>query len=177
MTKAKRPRASTKDVCDAFGVSRRTVTKWAGSGCPHEKARGGNRFDLRAVQRWREERDRANADAGVGGTPPPVAPGTRDALNEAKLRKETAAARRVELIVGKLEGELVERAEVEAAFVRACAAFRSLVLAVPARCAPVVADLVEAVEVERLLRLELEEVLRQLADRPVVPVDGNGAAA
>lgn len=50
-------KASTKDVCKAFGVTRQTVAHWVKQGCPAKKRGRRFQFDMATVEAWRAERD------------------------------------------------------------------------------------------------------------------------
>lgn len=160
MKSGKALKATTATVMEAFGVTRRTVTKWVKAGCPHIKAPAGNRFDLRAVQAWRSEREAAQAAEGYVATAPAPSP-LRDQLVAAKLRKELAQARRVEILASQLEEKLIDRADVEQGLVARARALRASLIGAAPRLAPILAPMDSVAEIDVRLRREFELVLAE----------------
>lgn len=93
---------SSAELAEKLGVSRKVPPRWAALGAPHAKRPGQSptgeqlRWDLTAVQRWREDRRMAQASA------PPAPKPKRKPRAKPAPKKEPAPAR--EAIEEELQG-------------------------------------------------------------------------
>jgi len=112
-----------------------------------------------------------NADPDMAG----ATPEQDKELAELKTKRARLEVRKLELAIAKVEGSLVGREAVERANVLRATAFRVMLLSLPPRLSPVLVALEDQVDIEATLRDALEEVLEDLAARPVVDVDEEDA--
>ncbi len=169
--------ATAADVRGAFAITDRTLRRWIAKGLPVDRGRPGlpHGYDLEEVAAW--VKARGLTDAPVNTTAMATG-GTQEQageMAELKLRKLRSEARKLGLAVAKIEGALVEREGVTRANVERAIAFRTQLLSLPARLGADLVALEDQVDVEGALRDALEEVLEDLAARPVVVVDGGAA--
>ena len=144
------------DLAAALGVSTQTLDQWLGRGMPYVSKPGTGsrsyRFDLSAVVRWRLDYERAQADASTEETD----------LEEAKRRRAVADAKLAELTLGREEGRLLLREDVDAAVVGAFARVRARMLAIPTKVAPIVHGRSTAEAAEEIRRA-IYEALAELS--------------
>ena len=151
------PQALTlDDLAAALDVDTRTVQRWVGKGCPHEREPEGRRryrFDLAAVIAWRA----ANVGAsGRGG-------GEDVALIEARTRLAHVHADRIEQAVAKLQAEHADAVEVRET---EAAALERIEQVMTRHVEAAIAELVPGapeLEVDELLRRHMRAGLTELA--------------
>jgi phage terminase Nu1 subunit (DNA packaging protein) len=152
---------SKTDLAAALDVSTQTLDQWLNRGMPFVSKPGtGSRsyeFDLSAVLRWRLDYERAQADAATDGTD----------IEEAKRRRAVAEARLAEMAADREEGQLLARADVDAAVTGAFARVRARLLAVPSKVAAEAAAESEPVRVQALVQAAVYEALAELAGTDV----------
>jgi len=123
--------------------------------------------------------DPAAADAQLAARRPPRVNGPAlpsaggATLLEARTKHETARAALARLELRRRRGDLVSRAEVEAAAFTAARTARDKLLTLPRRLAQALAATADPSEVERILEAEIDEVCLELS-RPPAPVRGKG---
>jgi DNA-binding transcriptional MerR regulator len=110
--------AKQKDVCEALGISPRTLRDWMSKkGMPHSRGGPGkaNHFNLREIQEWM----RIVGLTGDIGRPPDAAALGRQKhpdLDAIEIRKQKAITEKHELQAAAMRGEFLPRADVEAIF-------------------------------------------------------------
>lgn len=87
-------------------------------------------------------------------------------LTEARTRREIALAKKAELEVARIRGELVPRAEAEAAYMEVIAALKANLEAIPQRVAPALVGLKDMRAIQGIVRREIETAMRGLSDDP-----------
>lgn len=85
-------------------------------------------------------------------------------LAKAKAQAELHRARKLELLNAKLEGSLIDRANVTETGARIIAEVRTALLSLGPRIAPKVADKNDTREIARIVETEVRDVLGNLAD-------------
>jgi phage terminase Nu1 subunit (DNA packaging protein) len=150
--------AKRVEVAVALGVSDRTIGELMAKGIlPDVPARG--QWDLAACTKAYIAHLREQA-AGRAGS------GDLDLVEErARLAKEQADRHEMENRARR--GELLERAEVDAAVIGAFARVRARLLAVPGKLAPQVLLLDEPAEAEAAIRAAVCDALRELSSTNV----------
>lgn len=150
-----------------LGVAHSTVGRWVDRGCPRNK---DGTFDRDAVVAWRAAqrpvpekdptaKDSVDPNRSARGA---STPSQREILKwQTKYRKHRAIGE--ELKVRKLQGELVEFADVLAFAASRAALFRRVLLELPMRMGHELHGLERPKIVDRLTR-ECHRILRQLVD-------------
>lgn len=175
---------SATDLCAELEISRRSLSRWLKSGCPHQRGTGRQLlFDPAAVKAWMERVGTAAGERGVtpaGAERDFEAPADADLstddlrrlarLTEINLKK--ARQRLLDLELERRRGELVEREEVVVEHARAARIVRSRLEALPALLAPRLVAMHGEPEIHELLldsiRTCLAELSREVAaDGPV----------
>ncbi len=99
--------SSQDELAVALNCSRRTIARLLKEpGNPGKTANGSYRLD-----QWSEFYDKICEEIGTQNL---LTPEKREQLTEIRLRRDTAVARREELLTAKLEGRLVELTDVKA---------------------------------------------------------------
>ena len=171
----------------------RTRREWRGrldrghlSGRHDGEAAADDRADrLRsgASRRHSESRTRALRTRPGGAGLHPLSPRSDDRrrhdrrrnLANAKGRMVKARARMAEAEADLLDGSLLRRAAVEAAWERVLVALRMRILALPAKAAPVMHAAPTLAEASAVLTTAVHDVLTELARIPVYAADAEGA--
>ena len=160
---------TTKEIAELIQQSEGAIRIWKQKGCPHVFRGGRLYFDPEKVAEWRQEH-------GLNGMPGARKGNRHWAVKKAQMmglepgdqtardRWEAARAAKLEIEVDRLRGLLVPVADVEAELVAAVRLFRSEILALPQRLAPVFAGMDSVPKIEQRMREELEEVLTSLAE-------------
>lgn len=180
------------ELAPKIGVSRAVVDKWAREGCPFVKPKKGpRRFDLDAVQAWRDENGRdgkvgrpsrlsrlkaktkpTHGRPGSKGPPKDTPPEITDDV-DALLKKEALSkakkawwdAKKVQVQTLREQGKLVEREEVERGRLERIHATAAVMEALPDRWARRFVNVDEATA-ESLLRDLFAEVRAEFAKEP-----------
>ena len=162
--KRRRKLMTTAEIAAFLGHEPATVRQWRAKGCPARKHGRTYLFDRTAVAKWLRAR---NYDGKPGPSPRPreVQLGPDGQMIDPDTRFRLARAEKVELDVAKLKGELVERVEVEDGLVARARLFRTSLLGLAARLAPVLAPMDSVAKIERRLTREFEGLLREYARR------------
>ena len=140
--------ATQREVAGAFGVTVRTVRSWVAEGMP--RARSGA-YNLIDIQAWRDSRN-GSARAGIS---------TEHQKAETDWR--TNRARKVALEVAKMEGELVDRRQVEKRMAAQALVLRRKLLAWYKRLPPILQGMTVR-EMEATLKEHINDLLRSFAD-------------
>lgn len=132
-----------------LGVTPKTVYRWIADGMP-----GGNTgpWDIAAIKAWararRSESARRTEHVGphAGEWPKEVprgtsAAGVREKMEAATLKWREARAGKETVALRKLQGELIEKAEVERLLVERALAFKKSLTSLGRRLAPLVAGM------------------------------------
>ena len=90
MARPRKGAVSFATIAEHFGVSSQAVGRWSRNGCPLES--------IEAVKAWRVAQQQRTAD-----------------LTEAKVRKLQLECQRLETLIEREHGELIEKAEVDQA--------------------------------------------------------------
>ena len=133
------------EVAGFFGVSTTTIKQWWSGGCPGKTDDG---YDLAAMLRWRDERDKARAQDQHGNGAVPRDARDRRAHYQAELTRI-----RYETEVGRY----VKRDEYERALVKRSGWFVNVLQWLPGALAPVVAGKT-VTEARRIIRERCREV-------------------
>ena len=146
-----------------MGVSTPTIDRWIQAGLPYDDAPGrpgkSYQFDVPTVVIWRLEREReAGASSGE--------------LRGLRARKLAADARLSEMAADREAGQLLARADVDAAVIGAFMRVRTRLLAIPNTVTPLVVGVVDPRHVERLLKEKICEVLLELSETDVARLMG-----
>lgn len=190
--KAPTTRIGIQEAAAALGRSRRCLDRWREAGSPGFFDEGGvTVVEVEAVKGWALSQGRklagkkkrkaqksnapadadVRADAGEASTrvdPAPEPAGDEVQAEdvsylEARRRKELAQAKIRELQALKLAGELLPRAEVEAAALKRVKAARLVLISIPGRLADRLAGEDDAIKIEEMLEAAIMEALRELA--------------
>ena len=141
-----------RQLADIMGCTEETLSQWEKQGMPVLlKRRGcaGNQYETAAVIGWRDARGQSDA--------PPT-----DYETE-RTRKVKIEADILSLEKAQLEGRLIPADKAEQAWTKLVAAFRARMLAVPSKCAPLVAGL-SFIDAERVMADAVSDALRELSD-------------
>jgi len=133
-------------VCNLFSISRASLSKWRGRGCPSEK-RGYNIFKVFDWYRCNVISD----------------PGVETNLAQEKLLRERAKRELDELKVARERGSLILKNEAIKWVSLLVAEAKQGFMNLPRRFGPVLAVVNDEKEIEELLRKEIWAILRQLA--------------
>jgi phage terminase Nu1 subunit (DNA packaging protein) len=158
----KRKLMTTAELAAFLGHSPHTVNRWRSLGCPARKHGRTYLYDRTAVAKWLRARN-YDGKPGPKKREKAVVTGEDGQPLDPDVRFRLARAEKVELDVAKLKGEMVDRADVEEALVRLARVFRTSLLGLPARLAPVIASMDSVPKVEKRIRRELEGVLREFS--------------
>lgn len=146
-------------VGKAVGISHRTVENWAAQGLI-EKGEGGyslvGAFQCR-IKRLEDELAKSKERKDV-------ATDLKERKLLAECRKEEAIANLKELELQKVEGQLVAAAEIVSEWENFVMRCRAKLLAMPSRLALELSGIEDAAEIERLLRLAVDEALEELSN-------------
>lgn len=155
-------------LAQALGLSKANITKLKQQGMPVDS--------VEAARAWRLKRQNiAQRKPEPGSRPPPAAssaPPGRDAeeprapgesFEDARTRREIAAANILELQEAEERKELLRREVMEQTVGALAAGTREAVLQVPARVAALLAAESDAAKVRQLLDAELRQALEQAA--------------
>lgn len=88
----------------------------------------------------------------------------KTSANEARRRKETALAEIREMELAERKGLLIPQEEVKQAWGTILSQVKTAVLRIPSKCAPAVAAVDDPRECRAILAVEVEQVLKDLAD-------------
>lgn len=153
------------------GVSLPTIGAWVRKGCPFVSK--GNKskawtFNTAAVLEWREEQI---VQQTLGDTK------SLD-IDEARRRKVAAEAAMMELDLAKRRGEMIEIDEVAQVVGDDYANVRAKLLSMPTKLSPQLMGVSDTLEVEGLIRRQVEEALEELTADEVYggPETGSGEA-
>jgi len=155
-----------KAVAAHFGKSLRQVQRWALA--PDFPRLSGRRFDLFQIKEWLDLKDgkppaRARYEGDLGQPFLPAEPRGKEA-QEARLKKISADIKELEL--KKMQGEVVERRQVEQMFVSRILAVKQGLLALSRSLPPQLINCESECEIEiiisRVVRGLLEEFSRPL---------------
>lgn len=142
-----------RQLADILGVSEESLTQWGKQGMPillQQKGSAGNQYDTAAVIAWREAR--AMSDQ-------PVTDYDTERTRKVKIEADILGIQKAQI-----EGRMIPSEKVEAAWVSLVSAFRSRMLALPSRCAPIVAGMGSYIEIERALTDNIHEALMELSN-------------
>lgn len=151
---------SQTELAEALGMSKANVTKLKQQGMPVHS--------LAAAREWRARRQNIAArkpDAAAPAAPPPAAPAYvgSESFDEARTRREVAAANLLELELAEARGDLLRRDVMEQTVGALATGTREAVLQVVARLASLVAAESDPVKVRHMLEAELRQALDQSA--------------
>jgi len=141
---------STSQVAEVFDVSKRTLTNWKRLGA-EECLVGYGKWNLKKLLNWWLE----NIYSGVDEDSPD--------LQAERLRYEKARADKMELEVARMKGELLPRAEVEAALRELIITAKRAFMLIPKKAPGLLVGLSQAEQME-VLQDMVEEILTNLAD-------------
>ena len=136
-------------LADILGVNEHTLTEWQRAGMPvlrRDGGRAGNQYDTVAVRAW----DLARVQAESG------AESNRDRL--ARLQGDS-----LELELQEKRRSLVPASEVEPAWEGMVVAFRQVMLSLPGRVVPMLAQCEHEDAMREVLRTEIEAALIKLS--------------
>ena len=146
------------EVAEILGVGRTTVGGWIKRGCPYiQRADRNTRtpwmFDLSAVIAWKEQQAvlaavGESADAEIAGV---------------RLRKMAAEAALAELTLSKQRGDAVSIGHIEQVWTDIVSTFRSKMLVLPQRIAPVIAGENSEKAIIKALQMHIFEALEELS--------------
>lgn len=141
---------TTDQAAKFFEINRSTLTRWKkiGADCAY-LSRG--RWDAIKLHRWWLE----NIYTGVDESSPD--------LQAERLRYEKARADKMELEVARMKGELLPRAEVEAALRELIITAKRAFMLIPKKAPGLLVGLSQAEQME-VLQDMVEEILTNLAD-------------
>jgi phage terminase Nu1 subunit (DNA packaging protein) len=134
-----------------------TLKAWFRQGCPVAQRGRQNkpwRINIGDVLEWREQQA---VQAAVGDT------STLD-IDEARRRKTAAEAALAELELGRRKSELLEVEAVEKAWTGLLLAFRSRMLSLPVKAAPLVQVCQTLPEIQEQLKRLIYEALTELSE-------------
>jgi phage terminase Nu1 subunit (DNA packaging protein) len=163
-----------RQLADILGCTEETLSQWGKQGMPillQRLGREGNQYDSAAVIAWREAR--ALSDQ-------PVTDYDTERTRKVKIEADILGIQKAQI-----EGRMIPSEKVEAAWVSLVSAFRARMLAIPSRCAPIIAGLGSYVEVENTLTDVIHEALTELSNGQLgdsiagefEPSGGSGEAA
>jgi terminase small subunit / prophage DNA-packing protein len=157
--------ATQADVAAHLFMSRQNASELFGRGILPDRGRAG--ADLDECRRAYIEHIRAQAAGRVGS-----GDGELD-LTEERARKAKEEADRLEMLNAQTRGELLARADVDAAVIGAFARVRARMIGVPSKVAPVVVTMDTPAEAEAAIRKAIYEALKELADTSVAQLCGD----
>ena len=155
---AGRPTFSLSELAALLQVNRNTVSAWVKRGCPYvrqaDRAKGQQwAFDLAEVVEWREAQAVLNALGDSHSLD----------LDEARRRKLTAEAALAELELAKARGDAVSIGDIEKVWTELITNFRSKMLALPQRLAPILAGETQERQLVKLFQADIFEALDELS--------------
>ncbi len=143
-----------------------TVDAWVREDCPYVKKALGKgqswQFDSAMVADWLQERAVNNKVGDIAAIN----------LDEASRRKVAAQASMEEIKLRKMQGELVEYAEVEKAGIDSYTACRARLLTMPTKLASRLLSCQKPEEVKALLEAEIYQALEELGNYEVLDEPG-----
>jgi hypothetical protein len=156
-------RGTIQKIAEAASVNQATVRR-ALSAAGMTAGRGGYPFAeaveaVKAIADTSRVIGHAANGRGEGGSSSHV-----QALGEAKVRRESLQARRLEIENAKAEGSLIDRDAVTETGINVIVAARTAILALGYRCAERVAVLTDVKEIAKIIEDEARIVLSALAD-------------
>ena len=139
------------ELCALLATDPKVIREWVRAGMPGRTQQGRSvLFDLWQVLPWIKERWLFEFRAAESDSP-------------ALERYRAARAKREELELGRMEGRLLDRDEVQAGRVARLVALRRGLMSIPRAAAPALAETQEPREVEAYLREKIHELLRAYA--------------
>ena len=159
----KRKMMTSRELADFLGHDPATLTQWRKKGCPARKSGNTFVFDREAVAAWLRERGYDGLPGRKSRKPKDVQLGPDGEPLDPDVRFRIRRCEKLEMEIGKLRGELVDRVEVDEQNVAKARLFRTGLLGLAARLAPVVAGMDSVAKIERRLRSEFEGLLREFA--------------
>ena len=154
------------EMAEILGVTRNTVFNWVKIGMPYVKRADPERktrwvFDTADVIAWRELQAAQTAIQDTSNVE----------LEDAKRRKLAAEASLAELALSKARADAISIKDVEKAWSDIVTTFRSKMLSLPQKLAPIVAGETQERRVLSLLQADVFEALNELS-RYSVDLDG-----
>jgi hypothetical protein len=140
--------ANKKQTAVFFGVSTQALDGWINKGCPCEKQKRELLFYLPDVVRWRDERGEDGAKLDL-------------TAERARLSKEQAD--KAEMENAKMRGELVPVAYVRELLEKVLSTFKTRILGLPTKMAPVVFGLKSITDTREALDNNLHDALNELS--------------
>lgn len=137
------------------------------------KAIANNRFDQAALRAEKSKSGKTKYKINLiegakqwknnrgGSVSTPIADNT---VNDAKKRQQTADANIAELKFQELDGQLIRAAAVKIHFSRISSVARDAFLNEPVKLAPLIVNIDDVNEVERILKEKFTEILKDLSD-------------
>lgn len=167
---------TAKQLCDWYGIDRRTLTNWINSDppCPSAKNRKGERvFESGDVAVWKEERAQRQAreawDKSQKNEP--------ESMADAELRKAIADAEIAELKVMRLRGDVVTLETYRKELRRVLTRVRSRFTAIPGEYAPRILEPMDMARASAVLKDLVATVLMELQRAGADDELGQDAAA
>ena len=160
----KRTRKGVSEAVAAqhFQVSKTTIQRWKKRGWTI--LYGDGSIDIKGTAK-----EVAARKDPRGGKPDRLTnPDDEGSLLEARTRKEKALARKAELEVARLQGDLIPLAEATRAYVEVITAAKATLEHIPRRVADQLVGLSDAHEIRRILTAEIADALRGLSEVPDV---------
>ena len=153
-----------RELSRVFNISERTLTEHLKAGLPFvtapEKRGQSYQFDTSDVFRWLVEREiTKRLPAGNESLDPQR---ERAALDNARRRE-------IELRLQEREGVLIPADRVEETWLRLVHTFRSRMLVLPSKVAPLVAAEFDAAKISGMIESLIHEALAELAESDVEP--------
>ncbi len=148
---------NTRELCESFGINRRTATRWLKAGCPHRKTgthkTAPTEFDRAEVIAWLDEVGKGDGADGLApsdlpqppapaapaaGTSSPTTPSATDLgrmIRVANLQIKRLEAKKRQRLEAEATGELVPLADVRRAWASQIEVVHASFRAIPATLA------------------------------------------
>lgn len=151
--------ANHGQTAERLGISPRTLTRWVAEGCPQERRGASKFYDLGEVMDWAE-----SAGKNVRSvSPTPQEAEVHEQYMIGRARKVIAEADMAEHRAIELQGEMVRRSHVDAAWREVTTATRRRAERIPGDVAESLVGL-EAGEIEQRLTAAVAEALNDVAE-------------
>lgn len=140
-----------KDTADRLGVSTRTLLNFEKRGLPVAGEGAAKRYPWPAAREWFNEylQDQAAPDGSE--------------LEEARVRKWTAEARKSEYELARVEGSMVTVGDMERLLEDVLQRLRGKLLSLPAKLAPRMVNLDSYAQALPILEAEVAEIMAELS--------------
>ena len=166
-------RVKTAELAKMLGISRQRVNELSRKGKLTRSADGKWDPDRARSELKRTLDDRQERQSKVERAFPPREPdpgglpmteSTHEVFNRARAAREIAMAKERQLALRKLQGELLEAAEVESAWTQTLTSFKNRLLSLPDKLAPKMAACSSILECRAMIDQEVRKVLIALSE-------------